>query len=178
MGIPVKLSVELVPSTSHGANLRSVITSQEWKQVSAWCAHEANHVCQVCGGKSKGRNLDCHEKWHYDEETGTQTLIGLVGLCVSCHLVKHFGYAQVSGKEEFALFHLCKINKWNTYQARDYLEHCFKRFQRRSKIKWKLDCTFMEDVPVSISQESCKKLGIEYVQRPAYQVKAKKVGKF
>ncbi len=48
--------------------------------------------------------LECHEKWRYDEETGTQSVADLLPLCTPCHQVKHWTWAATKLRETRRLF--------------------------------------------------------------------------
>ncbi len=53
-----RLTIELVPRTSWGRNLRSHLTRSEWLRLSRAVADRSGGRCEVCG--LAGR-LHCHE---------------------------------------------------------------------------------------------------------------------
>lgn len=83
----LKLTIELVPKTCWYSNLRTQIRDGDWDRISKEA--RAAGVCAVCG--AAGVRLSCHERWEYDDERGTQRLLGFVALCDRCHGVKHIG---------------------------------------------------------------------------------------
>ena len=105
-----KLTIELVPSTCHYSNVRSTVTTAEWDKIRFISYEAANNKCEICKetGKTQGykHNVECHEIWNYNDETHTQTLVGLVSLCPNCHQVKHIGRAIAMGRQEIC-YSLC-----------------------------------------------------------------------
>lgn len=90
----MKLTIELVPSTSWFSNLRSLLSSEEWDKIRRGCYKNANYKCEICSGVGPKHPVECHETWEYDEKQGIQKLIGLIALCPSCHEVKHVGLEE------------------------------------------------------------------------------------
>lgn len=136
----MKLTLDLIPSTSFYNNARSELTKKQWKEIRDEVVVKANYTCEVCG--IKYANLDCHEKWQYKNKT--QKLINLVAICKSCHEVKHFGLAEIKGRRAQALAHLMKINNISEKEAEKYIIDEFKIWTERSKVKWKLDIKILE----------------------------------
>jgi hypothetical protein len=64
--------------------------------------------CIICN--SKGSDID--EFWDYyaNGNRGIARLVSLRSLCSSCHLAKHIGYANITGRLEEALKQLAKVN--------------------------------------------------------------------
>lgn len=143
-----KLSIELVPKTAFYSNVRAKVSKEKWDQIRKKCYSLAQNKCQVCGdtGYKQGAKhpVECHEIWQYDEMTQTQKLKGFIALCPLCHTVKHFGYAQLNGKEDIAKQHLAKVNGWNMREVSEYIGECWGMWQHRNKIDWKLDISFMD----------------------------------
>lgn len=141
----MKLSIELVPSTSWFLNLRSLLTPAEWDKIRKECYKKANYKCEICGGIGTAHPVECHEEWEYKED-GIQKLIGLIALCPSCHKTKHYGFARVSGNEEEVKKHFMNINNVNEKEADEYINESFKIWNDRSKREWKLDVNFLEEL--------------------------------
>ena len=74
------LTVELVPRGQWGANLRSELPKKDWDRLRREQYKKAGYVCEICGGKGSRHPVECHEIWHYDEDTNTQRLDGLIAL--------------------------------------------------------------------------------------------------
>ena len=140
----------MVPRTCFFSNLRSNLRAKDWQKLRALTITKANSRCEICGSTNRGRSLECHEIWHYDEETGTQILTGLVALCRECHRAKHMALAREMGWEEAARFHLMRVNRWTHPQVEIYLVQAFELFEARSQKSWKLDITWLEGLDVEI----------------------------
>jgi len=95
---PPRLTIELVPRTCWFDNVRSAVSSTDWKRLRQQTARTAGWKCQICGGKGPRWPVECHEIWHYDDDRQCQTLTGLIALCPSCHEVKHMGFSGLRGK--------------------------------------------------------------------------------
>lgn len=137
----MKLTVELVPATSWGDNLRSHFKTREWDLLRKACYEQAGHKCEICGGKGRRHTLECHEIWHYDDDQCVQTLKGLIALCPSCHEVKHIGRAMAVGLGDRALAHLVKVNGITQAEAVAHVGDAFALWKTRTQKAWTLDIT-------------------------------------
>ena len=140
----LKLTIELVPSTSWGNNLRSVMTSKQWNALSGIVCDRAWGICQICGGVGTSHAVECHEIWHYNEKTLVQKLVGMIALCPNCHRVKHMGYARVIGKYEEAVKHFMKVNGLKRKEADLHIEEAFSLHRERSNWDWTLDLSLLK----------------------------------
>ena len=141
---PPKLTIELVPKGQWGANLRSELPKSEWDALRKATYAAAGHRCEICGGKGRKWPVECHERWHYDETTKVQHLVGLIALCPACHEVKHIGRAGAVGRGKQAMQHLMKVNKWSLQEASDYINNAFETWERRSREGWSLDISWLK----------------------------------
>lgn len=132
----MKLTVELVPSTTWFVNLRSILTRSEWDKVRKGRYKKAKNRCEVCGGQGPKWPVECHEVWHYNDNTKQQTLTGLVALCPDCHKVKHLGLALIKGWYDESVKHFCKINNLSQSEAEIYIAKVFDTHNYRSKFEW------------------------------------------
>jgi hypothetical protein len=84
-----QLFIELVPSQAHGRNLRTILGTDLWPEISRSVRKMATHKCVYCGGRAR----HCHEKWEWIVESGllVQRLVDLESICVDCHDTKHIG---------------------------------------------------------------------------------------
>lgn len=139
-----KLTVELVPSTAWGANLRSVLHPKHWDILRKAAYRKARYRCEICGGKGPKHPVECHEIWNYDDEKKIQSLLGLISLCPPCHRVKHLGHAHLIGKGDEAKEHLQKINGWSQSEASLYIGDVFQLWEERSRSEWQLDLSWLE----------------------------------
>jgi hypothetical protein len=139
-----KLEVELVPKTCWFSNVRSHVSKGEWDKLRNDVYLKAHFVCEICGGVGSKHSVECHEIWHYDDETHTQRLDGLIALCPSCHSVKHIGLASVQGGFGEAVAHLAKVNGWKMMEAEKHVSEAVKIWKERSQHEWKLDLSWLE----------------------------------
>jgi len=155
-----KLTIELVPKTCHFSNVRTCVSTADWDKIRKISYENANNKCEICGdtGKNQGvkHNVECHEIWHYDEETLTQKLIGLISLCPRCHMVKHIGRSIVIGKEDICYRQLAKINKWTQKQVQNHIVESFDKHKILSKHQWKLDISLLSQPPYNIDLSGFK----------------------
>lgn len=142
----MKLTIELVPSTSWFSNLRSLLSSEEWDKIRKGCYKNAGYKCEICRGVGPAHPVECHETWEYDEKTSTQKLIGLVALCANCHEVKHIGLAGIKGRHSEAVSHFCKVNECSEIDAEKYIKEVFEVWEKRSKQEWYLDIGLLEEL--------------------------------
>jgi hypothetical protein len=140
----VKLTIELVPKTSWYSNVRSLVSRSKWGKIRKKCYIDAGYKCEVCTGVGKQWPVECHEVWHYNDETKVQTLTGLVALCPLCHKVKHTGLAQLRGEIDIVINQIMKVNDMTRGEALDYIEKSFEVWNERSKYNWKCDVTFLD----------------------------------
>lgn len=144
-----KLTSEIVPSSCWYSNVRSNVTKKEWDIIRKKSYEAADNKCEICGdtGKNQGynHNVECHEIWEYNDETLTQKLVGLISLCPCCHKVKHPGLAQIKGESEIVLQQLMKVNGITEDDAKEYLVKAFDIFFKRSRHKWELDISYLEE---------------------------------
>ena len=133
------LTVELVPSTSWYANVRSHLPKEEWGLVRRAVYRRACYRCEVCGGRGEHHPVECHEVWDYDDEHRVQRLERLVALCPACHRVKHLGLASVNGRYDEALQHLADVNGWTLEEAGHHADAAFAQWNERSEHEWTLD---------------------------------------
>ncbi len=141
----MKLTIELVPSTSWYNNVRSMVSKKEWDIIRKKCYQMSNYICDICGGKGEKHPVECHEIWDYNDKTNTQTLIGLTSLCPSCHEVKHSGLAILQEKERKVINQLKKVNNINEQESINLLRKAFEIHNIRSKKEWTVDISFLNN---------------------------------
>jgi hypothetical protein len=141
----MKLSIELVPKTSFFTNVRSIVSKNEWNKIRIKTLEDANYVCEICGGRSSDRYLDCHEVWIYDDINHIQKLEKFMALCTYCHEVKHIGLAEKRGYLERATRRFMKINNIDEKTANNLIVEAFNTWEQRSRYIWQLDITILEN---------------------------------
>lgn len=148
----MKLTIELVPSTSFYNNVRALLTQAQWDIVRKQVYAQAWHLCQICGGKGPKHPVEAHEIWEYDDKRHIQKLAGMIALCPACHQVKHIGLAQLNGQFDKALTHLMKVNKITKPKAITYIKTQFELWASRSEFDWKLDVATLKDYGIDIKK--------------------------
>ena len=138
------LTIELVPSTSWGNNIRAIMTPKQWRALAGMVADRAYNVCEICGGTGPAHPVECHEKWEYNDKKNIRKLTGMLALCPDCHLVKHIGYARTQGKYDQALKHFMKVNGLTKKQAEEEVKAAFTHWRERNKSEWTLDLSYLK----------------------------------
>lgn len=151
---PPRLTIELVPRSCWFDNVRSAVSSSDWKRLRQQTARTAGWKCQICGGKGPRWPVEYHEIWHYDDDRQCQTLTGLIALCPSCHEVKHMGFSGLRGKKDEAVAHLALVNSWSLQGAFDYVDEAFDVWRERSRHAWQLDITWLETQGIKLQDET------------------------
>ena len=148
-----RLFVDLIPSTSWYQNARSMIHPSDWDRVRLHVYARAGHRCECCGVNTKdptagpgGRptQMEAHERWQYDEATGTQTLKRLVALCHECHQVTHMGLAQLRGQGDAAMAHLQRVRALTAAEAHEHVLQAFELWTVRSTQQWRADISILK----------------------------------
>lgn len=140
---------DLLPPSTHYKNVRSNVSRSEWDRIRKQVYAEAGHKCEWCGdtGFNQGARhaLEAHEIFEFDEETQTQKLVDIVGLCPNCHLTQHIGLAQIKGWTIKIVRHFMKVTMLDDVKVTMRYEQAIQRCDKLSKISpWKLDLTYLE----------------------------------
>lgn len=176
----MKLNVELIPKTCHGSNVRTLIPAKFWTKLRKKSYEDANHVCEVCGQKGKDigykHDLECHEIWSYNPETGVQKLEGLISLCPLCHLCKHIGRALAMRKTKLVYEHMRKMNNITQEELDLYLNDIFFEYKALSQLRWTLDLSILsEEHDVDgVYIEKAHKQRLDENTKPPKKIKYKK----
>lgn len=147
------LFVDLIPRTCWFTNVRTCVTPQDWERLRRPIFRRAGYVCEACGAgedRESRRWLEAHERWHFDERTGVQSLRRLISLCSPCHLVTHFGYANIQGRTDEALTHLRKVNGLTLAEALAHAHAAEDLWIVRSARVWELDLSILTDVGITL----------------------------
>ena len=157
----IKLSVELVPKSCWGINVRSTVNPKEWDIIRFMSYAKAENKCEICqqNGLDQGfpHRLECHEIWQYNNNEKVQKLIGLISLCPLCHLVKHIGRAFAMGKQPLVFKHLENVNGWEHKQVVEHVAESYELYKKRSKSTWKLDLSLLREEPYNLIFKTPKK---------------------
>ncbi len=144
----LKLTIELVPASSWGQNLRSIVKPKIWEKLRKEVFKNWHFRCSVCNSKG---NLHLHEVWKYDNKKHIQKLTNLLALCRKCHSVKHIGFSTINFSKKDSNFkdlvkHFMKINNCDRETfVRHYLQE-MKKFEKRSRYEWILDISFLNKI--------------------------------
>lgn len=159
-----KLSVELVPASAWWSNVRSNVTAAEWETCKRYAKAKTGGLCILCGQKGTDQgwkwDVEAHEIWDYDEDTGVQTLVDIVPLCPWCHKCKHLGRSQMMMGENMyrrLVNHFRAVNEWSAERTQTYFNLVFQIWALRSDMRWKLDVSFLETLGIEV-KESDRKL--------------------
>lgn len=142
-----KLTIEMIPATMFGMNLRAILPKSAWDSLRKDCYAAAGHRCEVCNQTGFRGRVECHERWEFDDKHHVQRLVGLICLCPTCHRAKHIGRTLTMGDEkafEAVCWKLMQVNGWTPAQLDSYIEESFKLFNQRSRVAWRLDIGWLE----------------------------------
>jgi hypothetical protein len=155
MGSIPKLTVEIIPTSLHGKNPRTVMGRTMWERKRKLVCDAAGNRCEICGGVGKRHPVEIHERYEYDETCAPpcQRVVGLIALSPDCHAVKHLGRTRkVSVQQgdpsiyENALRHLARVNEWDGEQLKSYVAETRETFQGREALgAWAQDLSLLFD---------------------------------
>jgi len=138
----LRLSIELVPSSSWGQNLRDLLTQEQWDVLRRKTYKHYGYRCGIC--HVSNTTLYCHEIWSYDDTNHVQTLTGLIALCKMCHQCKHMGYAGILASRgeldlEQVRAHFLRVNSCSPEAFEMHREYAFQLHEERSRHEWTVD---------------------------------------
>lgn len=141
---PMKLTIEVIPQSLWGVNLRNELGPAAWRKVRKACFAQAGHRCEICGDVDPLGRLDCHEIWEYDDERCVQRLAGFIALCPDCHEVKHYGRTCAMGRAHRAQRHFMSVNQCTPEQMRAHIEESRLRWEQRSQRVWSQNLSWFD----------------------------------
>jgi hypothetical protein len=147
-----RLAIELVPRSSWGHNVRSVVATETWDALRwylgaarsrpRFCSIDfpgrpfrARLTCTCCGTEQP--TLELHEEWHYDDKKQVQRLVGLKPICLKCHIAKHLDCKEVVDPDDEA--HIAAVNGWTPQRTKQYIKRAFELWKSRSGVSYLLD---------------------------------------
>lgn len=133
---------DMLPSSTWEANLRTLLSADEWDRLRKFCYQAAGHRCVACGSRGEP-HVEAHEAWSFDEKTGVQKLKGLLCLCPTCHKAKHLGFANRIGRLAQVYERLCWLNDWTRDELNTALRDVQARQEKLSLREWSLDISFL-----------------------------------
>jgi len=138
---PLKLNIEMVPTSAWGQNLRLSIPASKWDKLRK-AVHEKNgNKCETCGSDYR---LSCHEEWDFNEETGIQKLNCLGSVCGMCHHVAHIGRSKQLASQgvldiDAVVQHFLTVNGVGMEVFAQAESEAINKWLRQSTIEWKPD---------------------------------------
>ncbi len=134
----LRLTAELVPSSTWYRNLRGVVSQETWDRIRRRTYRAYGYKCGIC--RARGR-LNCHEIWEYDDETRVQRLRGFIALCDLCHHVKHLVHAAGLASEgkldhERVVEHFIRVNGCDRRTFEEHREWAMEVYYRRPAQQW------------------------------------------
>lgn len=142
------LTIELVPSSSWGDNLRSRLSKSDWDKLRKAAYKAAGYRCEICNDVGSNQGVDwpveCHEIWSYDDTTHVQSLVSLISLCPMCHSVIHFGLTTLRGRSKESLVHMARVNGWTIQRCETHVKDAFAKHAARSKHAWTVDISILD----------------------------------
>lgn len=152
------IRINLIPQTSWGRNLRSLMERDEWKAFARRHVYGlTGSLCLVCGGRGPDWPVEADEVWHFDDDAGIQRLAAVVPLCPACHEVRSAGLATANGRGEDAARHLAWVDRTRIGDARKRIADAMHVWQTRSRRTWQIDLTVMQErYGIEIRHEQCR----------------------
>ena len=140
-GGELRLTIELIPSSTWGMSLRKLASVRDWSKIRERCIKENKNRCGICD--TKGR-LSCHEIWEFDDLKHIQRLVGFNALCNMCHSIKHIGNTLRLAKEgkldyESVVRHFVEVNRCSSKTFYEHREAEYKKWKGRSRHEWEVD---------------------------------------
>ena len=138
----LRLTIELVPSTAWGQNLRDVLTQEQWDTLRRLTYKHYGYRCGICHASKT--TLYCHEIWTYNDTLHVQTLTGLIALCKMCHHCKHMGHAGILASRgeldlEQVTAHFLRVNGCSRDDYQAHSRQAWATWQERSRHEWMTD---------------------------------------
>lgn len=136
----LKLTIELVPATSWGNNLRNYLSKSKWDKTRKETYAKYGYRCVICGAEGR---LNCHEVWEYDDKKHIQKFVGFIALCNLCHFVKHIGLAgilEVKGNLDYnkVVEHFMRVNNCDIETFEGHIREASDEWRKRSQYKWQV----------------------------------------
>ncbi|WP_052101476.1 DUF5710 domain-containing protein [Novilysobacter arseniciresistens] len=153
------LFVDLVPSSCWFTNVRYCIEDDDWARLSKGVRARAGQECEVCKGTvdaESGIFLEAHERWHFDEESGTQVLKRIICLCTACHRTTHYGLAQINGEADQVRAHFMAVNDCDEAELDRHVAHAFDTWQERNSRDWALDLSIITNAGITLRRRVAK----------------------
>lgn len=140
----MKLTLELVPESAFNLNLRHYLPKEGWDHIRRIVYRENNYCCTICGVRCNPPSA--HEVWDYINKDGVGTiqLRDVVCLCNNCHMLKHWGFAQILADQgrldlDELRQHFCAVNECTLADFDAHVAAEFALWSQRSQVSWTLN---------------------------------------
>lgn len=133
-----KLNFSYIPKSAYGQNMRSVMTTYQWRKLSDYV--RSIGVCAGCWHKYNPSELEAHEVWTW-KKSGKQVLRRIIPLCKNCHRSVHIGRAYACGEEKQYAEHFMKTRKLSKRKYKKMLSEAWLKLEKQNHIKWHLETT-------------------------------------
>ena len=140
----IRLEIEPIPESTWGTSLANLLPGPIWDDLRREVYTAFGHACAVCGATD--RQLQCHERWSFDDKKKVQKLVGFQCLCSDCHRVKHWGRtvaeAHRNGDVEAIprlAEHFCRVNSCSTDAFSLHKVEVGDIAQKRSRHRYTVD---------------------------------------
>lgn len=139
------LTIEMIPKSCWGQNLRKVVSKETWHMLKdkIYYGRVLEDKCMVCSSELP-YDWELHEVWKFDRTTKIQHLVDLLALCHDCHMVKHFGLAAKQGKVDDAIKHLRFVNGWSEDQVLQHISAATEEWEKNSTMGYSLNASYAE----------------------------------
>lgn len=164
----MRIKIQMIPKSAYGKNVRSEVSASEWRRISLFVREQAAvcvggdengpcrivYRCEICGEEyEKISDLDAHEEWTF--QNGKQKLKNIRAVCVKCHRVIHLGRTIHAGFEKEAKRWFCQVNRCSKKEYRKARDKAFRKWNKRSGMRWKLDISNLERILESKKNSGC-----------------------
>jgi hypothetical protein len=163
-----ELFIDLIPRTCWFTNVRSCTNSSDWDRLRDHVYSRVDYTCECCNNKTN--NIEAHERWHYDDDTKTQTLVRLVALCKMCHTTTHIGLAQLRDKGDEALEHLKKVRNFTHEEALEHKKQAFQVWRERNTIMWNLDLSLLTNNNIKLIKQFSSEERVSIVNEKLHEI--------
>ena len=142
MSSPYKLTIELVPRPLWFINLRKEMQRSAWDRLRKQVYKDYSYHCGICSIGDE--QLDCHERWHYNDEQHIQSLEGFIALCKWCHHCKHIGYAGILANRgeldmQQLISHFLHVDMCSRQDYEQEHSRAFQQWNQRNICDWTCD---------------------------------------
>ena len=153
------LYIDLIPQQSWYQSVRECIDRVDWERIKEMCKKRSNFRCELCGSPPSYEHknyLECHERFLFDKDNGTQKLVRFVCLCTKCHQVTHWGLSAIEGRIDVTRRHLMEVNKWDEERVSKHVKNRYEKWEIKNEMIWDINLSMLENM--GIKQTTSEKM--------------------